>query len=129
MAVLSVVDNLRSGLARNAIICIGEMFKYISKVGPMETELPWVVPKLMRRYCEGGSFISKEVDKSLLMVVHAVSPSKLLPILLTMVKHKHATIRVKASQFLASCLEKVVSFSDSSESKISYSPLQQIGSK
>lgn len=41
MAILDFVDSLRSGLARNAIVCIGDMFKYLPKY--METQLDFVV--------------------------------------------------------------------------------------
>eukprot|EP01117_Protostelium_nocturnum_P004292 TRINITY_DN15690_c0_g1_i1.p1 TRINITY_DN15690_c0_g1~~TRINITY_DN15690_c0_g1_i1.p1 ORF type:complete len:212 (-),score=-0.17 TRINITY_DN15690_c0_g1_i1:23-658(-) len=71
----------------------------------MDSEVSWIVPRLMRRYADGGDFIVKEVDKTLTIMAETVSRSKMIGALAAQARHKHASLRNKCSWFLSVCLE------------------------
>jgi hypothetical protein len=108
LAVLQLVDSLRSGLARNAIVCLGDLFQGFPK--HMENELDHVIPKLMRRYTESSTFLVKEVDRSLMLMIENVALAKSLAALNNAGKHKHEKVRNRCAFLVANCLEKMVKY-------------------
>jgi hypothetical protein len=63
MSVFPIIDSLRSGLARNAIVCVGDMFKHIGK--HLEPEMDFVVVSnhsmsVVEVYCS-ASEINEEI--------------------------------------------------------------------
>eukprot|EP01116_Phalansterium_solitarium_P013299 TRINITY_DN3064_c1_g1_i1.p1 TRINITY_DN3064_c1_g1~~TRINITY_DN3064_c1_g1_i1.p1 ORF type:complete len:672 (-),score=296.70 TRINITY_DN3064_c1_g1_i1:282-2297(-) len=106
VAVLQHVENLRSGVMKNAIVCYGDLFKALAR--HLEPELEIFVPKLMGRYAETSTFLVKELDRTLgLMIELTPHTNRVLTVLLPLAKHKHASIRGKCAYLIANALEKM----------------------
>jgi hypothetical protein len=43
LSLADVADNLRSGLSRNAIVCVGEIFKFSPRHYNVDNEAAWIV--------------------------------------------------------------------------------------
>jgi hypothetical protein len=85
--VLECVENLRSMVGRNAVLCIGDMFHYTAK--SMESELDSIVntyssfdfetsvqlPKLVKKYGESKIF-ETDIDKVFTALVLHVNSQK-----------------------------------------------------
>ncbi len=103
--IVGLVENLRSGLAKNAIVCLGEMMVTMPK--QMEPHMEYVVPKLIKKYGETGNFLFQELDKTLLAMVEHLPHLKCLHSFLIHAKQKHAFLRNKCAYLVASCLENI----------------------
>eukprot|EP00163_Fabomonas_tropica_P001966 TRINITY_DN1145_c1_g1_i2.p1 TRINITY_DN1145_c1_g1~~TRINITY_DN1145_c1_g1_i2.p1 ORF type:complete len:1334 (-),score=342.97 TRINITY_DN1145_c1_g1_i2:21-4022(-) len=101
LKVIVVLDNLRSQLSKNAVICFTDMFTYLGR--SMDPELETVIPNLLSKTQSSG-FISDEVDRALEAMIVNASTSRALATLLTHAQHRHKAIRVKSAQFIEMCV-------------------------
>ncbi|CEL92655.1 unnamed protein product [Vitrella brassicaformis CCMP3155] len=82
-----LVDNLRSSLAKNALICLNDLF--VSYRKQMDPELETCVPVCLKKAADTNTFIAEEAErtlrslcssasegKTISLVVHAISNSK-----------------------------------------------------
>ncbi|XP_033917661.1 TOG array regulator of axonemal microtubules protein 1-like isoform X2 [Melopsittacus undulatus] len=76
IAVAQEVKNLRSGVSRAAVICLGDLFTYLKK--SMDQELDYTVKILLHKAGESNTFIREEVDKALKAMVNNVTPARAL---------------------------------------------------
>jgi len=70
------VKNLRSGVSRAAVVCLGDLFTYLRK--SMDQELDNTVKVLLHKAGESNTFIREEVDKALKAMVNNVTPARAL---------------------------------------------------
>lgn len=70
------VKNLRSGVSRAAVVCLGDLFTYLKK--SMDQELDNTVKVLLHKAGESNTFIREEVDKALKAMVTNVTPARAL---------------------------------------------------
>ncbi|NXT27477.1 TGRM1 protein, partial [Syrrhaptes paradoxus] len=76
LAVAEEVKNLRSGVSRAAVVCLGDLFTYLKK--SMDQELDNTVKVLLHKAGESNTFIREEVDKALKAMVNNVTPARAL---------------------------------------------------
>ncbi|KFP41485.1 Protein FAM179B, partial [Chlamydotis macqueenii] len=76
LAVAQEVKNLRSGVSRAAVVCLGDLFTYLKK--SMDQELDNTVNVLLHKAGESNTFIREEVDKALKAMVNNVTPARAL---------------------------------------------------
>uniref|UniRef100_A0A8V0Z769 TOG array regulator of axonemal microtubules 1 n=1 Tax=Gallus gallus TaxID=9031 RepID=A0A8V0Z769_CHICK len=76
LAVAQEVKNLRSGVSRAAVVCLGDLFTYLRK--SMDQELDNTVKVLLHKAGESNTFIREEVDKALKAMVNNVTPARAL---------------------------------------------------
>ncbi|KFM02104.1 Protein FAM179B, partial [Aptenodytes forsteri] len=76
LAVAQEVKNLRSGVSRAAVVCLGDLFTYLKK--SMDQELDNTVKVLLHKAGESNTFIREEVDKALKAKVNNVTPARAL---------------------------------------------------
>ncbi|XP_014792245.1 PREDICTED: protein FAM179B, partial [Calidris pugnax] len=76
LAVAQEVKNLRSGVSRAAVVCLGDLFTYLKK--SMDQELDNTVKVLLHKAGESNTFIREEVDKALKAMVNNVTPARAL---------------------------------------------------
>ncbi|KFU92285.1 Protein FAM179B, partial [Chaetura pelagica] len=76
LAVAQEVKNLRSGVSRAAVVCLGDLFTYLKK--SMDQELDNTVKVLLHKAGESNTFIREEVDKALNAMVNNVTPARAL---------------------------------------------------
>ncbi len=106
--VLSAINNLRSLVSRHALVCIGDMFKYIGKL--IEPHLDEILLKVLKKYNESSNFLEKELDRAMSLMLLNVSETRAVGVLLLSVNNKSAAIRVKIAFFLANLIDILVCF-------------------
>jgi hypothetical protein len=103
MLLTSFVNNLRSTLSKNAIICYDDLFKNIGRV--IDSDLELIVPSLMKKTAEANHFINNEAEKTLLTIVRNSNPEKVIVSILRFSDQKSASIRASSAMLLNECVE------------------------
>ncbi|XP_061213726.1 TOG array regulator of axonemal microtubules protein 1-like [Neopsephotus bourkii] len=106
MAVAQEVKNLRSGVSRAAVICLGDLFTYLKK--SMDQELDYTVKILLHKAGESNTFIREEVDKALKAMVNNVTPARALSSLIDGGQsHLNSAVRRCTAQHLSDTVERM----------------------
>ncbi|TPX54748.1 hypothetical protein PhCBS80983_g05784 [Powellomyces hirtus] len=95
LAVVATVHNLRSSVSKHAITILHTMYSKLGKT--MEADLDLTVGSLMKKVGEGTGFILEEVDKALLAMTNAVSPTRGVAALLLSAEHKNPVVRMRVA--------------------------------
>ncbi|XP_065542720.1 TOG array regulator of axonemal microtubules protein 1 isoform X2 [Lathamus discolor] len=104
MAVAQEVKNLRSGVSRAAVVCLGDLFTYLKK--SMDQELDYTVKILLHKAGESNTFIREEVDKALKAMVNNVTPARALCSLIDGGQsHLNSAVRRCTAQHLSDIVE------------------------
>ncbi|NP_001414223.1 TOG array regulator of axonemal microtubules 1 [Rattus norvegicus] len=103
-AVVQEVKNLRSGVSRAAVVCLGDLFTYLKK--SMDQELDTAVRALLHKAGESNTFIREDVDKALKAMVNNVTPARAVISLINGGQsHLHIAVRRCTAQHLADVVE------------------------
>ncbi|XP_039922187.1 TOG array regulator of axonemal microtubules protein 1 [Hirundo rustica] len=106
LAVAQEVKNLRSGVSRAAVVCLGDLFTHLKK--SMDQELDNAVKVLLHKAGESNTFIREEVDKALKAMVNNVTPARALCSLINGGQsHLHSAVRRCTAQHLGDIVERV----------------------
>ncbi|KAM9190351.1 TOG array regulator of axonemal microtubules protein 1 [Mergus octosetaceus] len=106
LAVAQEVKNLRSGVSRAAVVCLGDLFTHLKK--SMDQELDNTVKVLLHKAGESNTFIREEVDKALKAMVNNVTPARALCSLINGGQsHLHAAVRRCTAQHMSDIVERV----------------------
>ncbi|XP_066177563.1 TOG array regulator of axonemal microtubules protein 1 isoform X1 [Sylvia atricapilla] len=106
LAVAQEVKNLRSGVSRAAVVCLGDLFTHLKK--SMDQELDNAVKVLLHKAGESNTFIREEVDKALKAMVNNVTPARALCSLINGGQsHLHSAVRRCTAQHLADIVERM----------------------
>ncbi|XP_041069813.1 TOG array regulator of axonemal microtubules protein 1 isoform X1 [Carcharodon carcharias] len=104
--VVQEVKNLRSGVSRVAVLCLGDMFTVFKK--NMDQELDNTVKILLHKASESNAFIREDVDKALNAMVMNVTPARALSSLINGgLNHLNAVVRKCTAQHLANVVERM----------------------
>jgi hypothetical protein len=114
-AVVAEIANLRSSVARLAILFLGDLYAELGSA--MEKELPATVDALQRKAsAEASVFIKEDVERAMGVMILCQNPSKVLPALLPLAESKHGQVRCSTAYFLTETVgrlgEKVVEHKD-----------------
>ncbi|XP_052041742.1 TOG array regulator of axonemal microtubules protein 1 isoform X3 [Apodemus sylvaticus] len=105
-AVVQEVKNLRSGVSRAAVVCLGDLFTYLKK--NMDQELDTTVRALLHKAGESNTFIREDVDKALKAMVNNVTPARAVTSLINGGQsHLHIAVRRCTAQHLADVVESM----------------------
>ncbi|XP_031213379.1 TOG array regulator of axonemal microtubules protein 1 isoform X2 [Mastomys coucha] len=103
-AVVQEVKNLRSGVSRAAVVCLGDLFTNLKK--SMDQELDIAVRALLHKAGESNTFIREDVDKALKAMVNNVTPARAVTSLINGGQsHLHIAVRRCTAQHLADVVE------------------------
>ncbi|XP_035756332.1 TOG array regulator of axonemal microtubules protein 1 [Egretta garzetta] len=106
LAVAQEVKNLRSGVSRAAVVCLGDLFTHLKK--SMDQELDNTVKVLLHKAGESNTFIREEVDKALKAMVNNVTPARALCSLINGGQsHLHSAVRRCTAQHLSDIVERM----------------------
>ncbi|XP_043405504.1 TOG array regulator of axonemal microtubules protein 1 isoform X6 [Chelonia mydas] len=106
LAVVQEVKNLRSGVSRAAVVCLGDLFTYLKK--SMDQELDSTVKVLLHKAGESNTFIREDVDKALKAMVNNVTPARALCSLINGGQsHLHTAVRRCTAQHLSDVVERM----------------------
>ncbi|XP_065695620.2 TOG array regulator of axonemal microtubules protein 1 isoform X2 [Patagioenas fasciata] len=106
LAVAEEVKNLRSGVSRAAVVCLGDLFTHLRT--SMDQELDNAVKVLLHKAGESNTFLREEVDKALKAMVTNVTPARALCSLINGGQsHLHSAVRRCTAQHLADTLESM----------------------
>ncbi|XP_043371890.1 TOG array regulator of axonemal microtubules protein 1 [Dermochelys coriacea] len=106
LAVVQEMKNLRSGVSRAAVVCLGDLFTYLKK--SMDQELDSTVKVLLHKAGESNTFIREDVDKALKAMVNNVTPARALCSLINGGQsHLHTAVRRCTAQHLSDVVERM----------------------
>uniref|UniRef100_A0A452ITJ9 TOG domain-containing protein n=1 Tax=Gopherus agassizii TaxID=38772 RepID=A0A452ITJ9_9SAUR len=106
LAVVQEVKNLRSGVSRAAVVCLGDLFTNLKK--SMDQELDSTVKVLLHKAGESNTFIREDVDKALKAMVNNVTPARALCSLINGGQsHLHTAVRRCTAQHLSDVVERM----------------------
>ncbi|XP_039389641.1 TOG array regulator of axonemal microtubules protein 1 [Mauremys reevesii] len=106
LGVVQEVKNLRSGVSRAAVVCLGDLFTYLKK--SMDQELDSTVKVLLHKAGESNTFIREDVDKALKAMVNNVTPARALCSLINGGQsHLHTAVRRCTAQHLSDVVERM----------------------
>ena len=103
-SVLKAVDNLRSAVAKNAILTIADMWLGMGRV--MDPELNLVAPVLLKRFADTNGFLSEGAEACIDTVISNASDGRCLGAFLASASNKMPTVRSKAAAVVLRCIRK-----------------------
>ena len=96
------VDSLRSLLAKNALVAFADLFSLPSSFALFDTDLPLLLPPLLKRSGEpSSSFLATEADHALTALFLHAPPSRTLQALLSAQADANKLIRAQSLAYLA----------------------------
>ncbi|KAM9066069.1 TOG array regulator of axonemal microtubules protein 1 isoform 4-T4 [Sarcophilus harrisii] len=105
-AVVQEVKNLRSGVSRAAVVCLGDLFTHLKK--NMDPEIDNTVKVLLHKAGESNTFIREDVDKALKAMVNNVTPARAISSLINGGQsHLHIAVRRCTAQHLSDVVEQM----------------------
>ncbi|XP_041132072.1 TOG array regulator of axonemal microtubules protein 1-like isoform X2 [Polyodon spathula] len=105
LAMIREVKNLRSGVSRVAVLCLGDMFTHLKT---MEQELDGTVRVLLHKAGESNTFIREDVDKALGAMVSNVTPARALCALIAGgSSHLNSVVRKCTALHLSGLVERM----------------------
>ncbi|MBN3298810.1 TGRM1 protein, partial [Amia calva] len=106
LAVIKQVKNLRSGVSRMALVCLGDLFANLQR--GMDQQLDEAVRVLLQKAAEANAFIRQDVDNALDSMVQNCNPIRALNALLSGgLSHLNSSVRKCMAQHLATLVEKM----------------------
>ena len=75
---LKLVESLRTSLAKNALLLLGDLYTYVTEI--MENTLNFVIPLLLRKDTESGSFLGPHVVSVLKKICENCTETKVISI-------------------------------------------------
>ena len=103
-SVLKAVDNLRSAVAKNAILTIGDMWLGLGRT--MDPELNLVAPALLKRFADTNGFLCEVADGCIDTVISNASDNRCLSAFLSSAGNKAPSVRAKAAAVVLRCIQR-----------------------
>ncbi|XP_072912109.1 TOG array regulator of axonemal microtubules protein 2-like isoform X2 [Hemitrygon akajei] len=104
LAVMKEVNNLRSKVARSALLTLGELFSQLKR--SMDQEVEEVARILLHKTGDSNEFIREEAVKALGIMTQSVSPSRALTALIAGgLNHRNAVVRKCTAENLLRVVE------------------------
>jgi hypothetical protein len=100
---LKQVANLRSQVAKNAIIAIGDLCIDLGK--NLDGEVGFVASALIKRLCDSSAFLSESCEASLTALIDNCTPTRTLAAFLMSQENRSPGIRGKAARLLVRLVE------------------------
>ncbi|KAG8177348.1 hypothetical protein JTE90_020988 [Oedothorax gibbosus] len=106
LGLLTEVKNLRSSVARAAILAVGDLFVALKK--NMEPDLDLITSTLLSKCGETVGFIRDDIEKVLNHLIDTITPCKAaLSIIAGGTSHRNGAVRKVAAQSLLAVVEKM----------------------
>lgn len=105
-SVITLIDSLRSALAKNALRCTVELFTTFGK--RMDPDIEMLFPVVLRRAADTNSFIAEEAELVLKEMCKAATETKLTPLLLGLAAHRQPRVREKAVWCVAMLAQRLL---------------------
>ena len=108
IAVDAEVKNLRSQVARAAILCITDLLSTTALKRGLETDLDMISRTLLGKAGESNQFIREDVDKALQAMVEHLSPPRVLTALCgNGLNHKNVAVRKSTGNCIFNIVERL----------------------
>ncbi len=98
VGVLRQVDNLRSAVAKNAILTINDLFLGLNTV--MDGEVLTIVSSVVKRCGDSSNFLGEVAENAILQMIDSVNSLRALHALLSNCEHRNSSIRGKVVGFM-----------------------------
>lgn len=102
--ILRLIESLRSGLAKNAMLALTEICQELKKA--VDPEVDQIILKLLKKGMDANAFISKEVRECLQQVCLNCSDCKILPVLLQQAQNRAVQTKINIALSLETIVEK-----------------------
>lgn len=107
-ALVKSVGNLRSVLAKHAIVAIGDVVAHAQrKADPCLGEPVGLLAALVRRAADANHFLAEEAERVLLVCVDSCSAPKVLAVMTVQAAHKSERHRAKSAKVLHALVSKL----------------------
>jgi len=106
--VSSLADSLRSTLAKNGLLALGELFRALGNSKQIDLELENCLQVAFKRAADTNSFISGEAENLLREICKAANEGKAVVHLLAFAAHRRAEIRARALKCLAMVAQRLI---------------------
>lgn len=100
--ILKAANNLRSAVAKNAILAIGDLFQGVER--GMDSELPGVLALLLRKCGDTSIFLIKSAERAIHKMIDHSTATRSLAGLLIGTEHRNAVLRGKVAGYLHSLM-------------------------
>ncbi len=98
VGVLRQVDNLRSAVAKNAILTINDLFLGLNTV--MDSEVLTIVNSVVKRCGDSSNFLGEVAENAILQMIDSVNSLRALHALISNCEHRNSSIRGKVVGFM-----------------------------
>ena len=98
VGVLRQVDNLRSAVAKNAILTINDLFLGLNTV--MDSEVLTIVNSVVKRCGDSSNFLGEVAENAILQMIDSVNSLRALHGLISNCEHRNSSIRGKVVGFM-----------------------------
>lgn len=106
LGVLDASSNLRSSVAKNALLAIHDLV--IGMGNCLDPELDGIIPKLLKRASESSSgFLGEEANRALAAMCAHCSPSKVLASLIAASSSRAPAVRSRAACHIEHCVKSM----------------------
>jgi hypothetical protein len=103
IGVMKQIDNLRSAVAKNAILTMGDMYQGLGR--SMESEVVASIPTLIKRFGVSSSFLTESAETALQQMCRSVSATCALNALLLGIDNRNASIRGKVMSLVSGLVD------------------------
>ncbi|RKO88966.1 armadillo-type protein [Blyttiomyces helicus] len=98
LAVVGMVQNLRSTVSKLAIVCLQVMYAQLGKA--MDADLDATVGCLLKKIGEGNGFIVEAAERALMTMAANVSPTRAVASLVVAAENRNAAVRTMVATLL-----------------------------
>lgn len=102
--VLSLVENLRSSLAKNAMIALSEISEKMKR--GLDTECDAIMSRLLKKGCDSNSFITEEVKNCLILMSSNCSDFKVMQVILSKYQNRILNFKLNISLIMRTLIDK-----------------------
>lgn len=99
LGLMKQIDNLRSVVAKNAILALGDLFQGLGKL--MDGEILTTIPNLVKRFGDSSGFLGESAEMALHQMIENVSSPRALAGLLVGIDHRTTAVRGKVSSLIS----------------------------
>jgi len=103
--VVKQVGNLRSAVAKNAILAIRDLWTGMGRA--LDVEVGVVVPVLLKRSSDTNGFLSTTADDTMRQVIHRATLTRTLGALVPCCATRHTGVRGRAAVYTLECVAEI----------------------
>lgn len=98
LSVSKAVDNLRSAVSKNGMLCVSDMFYGLKT--KMNSEIEYIILSLLKKTIDNSGFLNEAADNAIQSIFDNCTDVKIVPVLMQMTQHRNCMVKGKAIYYL-----------------------------